>query len=60
MLTFPASARWIFSSFRSVINKVVSLQTTYLYRTEKSGRNPVGAGLGADVSYAALNDEKQT
>jgi hypothetical protein len=60
MLTFPASARWIFSSFRSGINKVVSLQTKYLYRTEKSGRNPVSAGLGAEVPYGGLNDEKET
>jgi hypothetical protein len=59
MLTFPASARWIFSSFRSVINKFVPLQNKYLYRTEKFGRNPVGAGLGAEVPCAGLNDEKE-
>jgi hypothetical protein len=59
MLTFPASARWIFSSFRSVINKVVSLQNKYLYRTEELGTTPAGAALGAEVPYAGLNDEKE-
>lgn len=34
----------------------MSLQIKYLYRTEKSGKNPVGAGLRADVPYAGLND----